>query len=110
MAKKKRMIVGSKAGKKDCRRNVAYKLAGSDGNNKSILCKENGEKFIDRVDPCKVSGKNKEEKESSQKAVVNLKKRIFINKEKNCGNYKKSKPERYGPENNKDGKGKKKHI
>ena len=53
-------VVFGKLRKKYCRGYVAYKLAGKNGNKKSVFRKKSGEKFVHCVDPCKVSGKNEE--------------------------------------------------
>ena len=109
-AEKKGTEIFGELGKKDCGRNVAYKLAGKNGNKKGVFRKKCGEKFVHGVDPCKVSGKDEEKEESSEKRIINFIKGIFINKEKNRGDYCKTEPERNYSENNKDRKSKENHI
>ncbi len=104
------MKIFRKLRKKNCRRHVAYKLAGENRNKKSVLCKKSGKEFVYGIYSCKVAGKNEEKEEGSEKGIVNFIKSIFINKEKNYGDNCKTEPERDYSENDKKREGEKNHI
>ncbi len=96
------MIIFGELGEENCGRNVAYKLAGENGNDKSIFFKKSREKFVHSVDSCKVSGKDEKEEKRSEKGIVNFIKSIPIHKEKHGRNNSKTEPEGNDPENNKN--------
>ena len=71
-------VIIREAREKDRRGNVAYKLAGECADNESAFVEKEDENLPYRVDSWHISRENKEENESKEKSVVNVKKSVSI--------------------------------